>query len=364
MFTTTKTVRVLGFAVVASALGLLQACSPTGSEQVNGEEVGVVAQAAMVAGNSHVMAPVGYVAKFSTCTHYVESADAIRNNSRIVNIAADGTVPIQRVEASTTDSKDNFRRLRVGKLTKPLKGGTGYDRQLGTKVKFVKLGQIVQTKEADGSIVQWVIGSERLGEPVRSKTGRLEYNDHCFRNPAIVGKDTAGRLSAEVELAVSCVVEENNMPWNALSSVTFTPLVNFSDATDVGTANNPAVTPHPDEARYDGYDGAAHLYSGIGAALNDINGTERDETTAYLAGESYCHMIVSGGLEVPGAKRPATRSLPAPGIVYVKSLVIWRPVNPNVIIANAKVASVPDPIEPDPAPVEEVVAAADATVPM
>jgi hypothetical protein len=75
-------------------------------------------------------------------------------------------------------------------------------------------------------------------------------------------------------------------------------------------------------------------YSGAGAGMNDTNGTERTYYGDYFNGSEFCHYIVTSHLEVPAAKRPATKSYPAPGRINPKSPILWRPVNPNVRIAN------------------------------
>lgn len=366
MFTTSKTVRVLGFVGVTGALALLQACSldESGEAGVNDTDQAILLSKGGGKGgdNPRPMPPEGYQVRYSTCTYYVEGEGNVRNNSRIVNIAPDGTLPIQRAE-HVADGKDNYRRFNASRLPKGTLRGTGEDRQTGNTVEFVKLGQVVVTKENDGTIVQWIIGSEQLGNPVLNKnTGHLEYRDHCFRNPKLAGRDTAGYIEEGIELATSCVVEDINQSYNALSAYGYKPLVNFA-TTKVATANDPASRPHPDRATYEGFDGA-FMYGGEGAALNDINGAERDGTTAYLGGESYCHMIVNAGLEVPGSKRPATRSLPAPGVVNGKTLITWKPVNPNVTIADDKEPTARDQIEPEPEPVSEPVDADTDTRPM
>lgn len=373
MFTTTKSLRVLGFAGSASALALVQACAPNTGDDTNvNVDDGTVTPAGEATrtpiacpktgcgergDNGHPVPPANYVVRWSTCTYYVEGDAAFQNNSRIVNAAPDGTVPLQRVEQDAINPKDNFRRVKISLLPKNVHTGKG-TRPDGTSTEFVKLGQSVVTKEADGSVVQWVIGSFNLGAAVFNKTrNRPEYKDHCFRNPKLVGKDTAGRVSSGSELAVTCVVEESKMAWNALSAYGWTPLVNFATA-KVGTTSNP----HPDAATWEGSVGVVQYYSGNGAALNDINGAERDPSSNYIGGEAYCHMIVSNGLEVPGAKRPDTKTLPAPGSVNVKSLITWKPVNPNVTIANDQVPP-PDPVEPEPEPASEPISA-DDTIPM
>jgi len=342
--------------------------------------------------------PEGYVVKYSTCAHFIEGDAKVRNNSRVVAVRADGTIPLQRAEP-VGNPHDDLRRVIVAKLPHKLIGGEGVHRcngrhghgaldsgrkrdgvetvssalgagaadnnPVGKKVAFVKLGQIVATKEADGSVAQWVVGSEQLGEAIKNeRTGKLEYQDTCFRNPNVAGKDTSGFIAPGTTLASSCLVEELNQGFNAYSVYGYLPLVNYTTMV-VPTANDPLSRPLPDTlATYLGFDGTSHNYTGMGAALNDINGAERDQYTNYYGWDIYCHVIVSGGLEVPGAKRPATKSLPAPGSVNGKTFNVWRPVNLNVVIANDQDSRVPDPIEPEPAPADVPVDAADAVVPM
>jgi hypothetical protein len=349
------------------------------------------------------MPPVGYEVKWSTCAHFIEGDAPLLNNSRVVAVAADGTVPLQRVEP-LADSSDNFRRMIVDKLPRKLLGGQGrtacegrnahggksvvtttsalnaggpLDPQPPAQISFIKLGQVIAAREANGEVVQWVVGSEQLGPPVKNDNGKLEYQDTCFRNPNVAGHDTLGYLPPDSILAASCLVEEMNQGFNAYSVYGYLPLVNYATMI-IQTANDPALHALPDNlATYLGFDGVNHLYTGMGAALNDINGAERDLYTNYYAEDIYCHVIVSSGLEVPGAKRPATRSLPAPGAVIPGTYNVWRPVNPNVDIANdwepgsrriadpdAPAAPEPQPIEPEPMPADVPVDAADALVPM
>ena len=362
MFTTKKSLRVLGFAGVASALALVQACAPNTADDVNVNvaDPTVDPTALLIRGGdpAHPVPPAGYVVTWSTCTYYVDGTAPMHDNSRVANVAPDGTLPLQRVEP-VTGGKDNLRRVKATSVGKNVLFGTGVDWD-GKAVTFAKLGQAVSTKEQDGSIVQWVIGSQNLGNPIFNKAkNRYEYRDHCYRNRAAAGKDTAGRVASGSELAVTCVVETMKANYNSLSAYGWTPLVNYATA-KVGTANDPASKPHPDAATYEGTDGVAFFYMGYGAALNDINGAERDPSTNYIGGESYCHMIVSSGYEVPGAKRPDTKSLPAPGVVNVKTLVTWKPVNPNVTIAN-DIEAAPDPVEPEPEPAPDPVPAEDTS---
>ena len=149
------------------------------------------------------------------------------------------------------------------------------------------------------------------------------------------GQDTAGLLVEGTELATTCVVEDVNQEYNVLSIYSFAPLVNYTDIEVCSVSN-----PHPDNAQLTrtvtlASGATAYCYTGVGAALNDINGTERASTGLYLTETEHCHMIVTSGYEVPAAKRPATRSLPAPGSVNFDSFIAWRPVNTNFDIANA-----------------------------
>ena len=162
--------------------------------------------------------------------------------------------------------------------------------------------------------------------------------------------DTAGRVSDGLELAGVCIVEELGAEYNALAAEWgWTPLWNFADS-EVCMANGPNGRPHPDDAllvRSYSSTGSGpddtFCYKEYGAALNDLNGAERDWLGEYYAGNGWCHYIAVGGYEVPAAKRPATRSLPAPGAVNTRTYMAWRPVNPNVPIANGL-----DPRPPEP----------------
>jgi len=289
-------------------------------------------------------------------------------------------VPVMRVEP-LEDSEDNVRRVPVAKLTnKVLLRGEGVlrdDRVLlhgddsgalrpasaetraveleapQQMVSFLKLGQVVVTREPDGSILQWAISSDDLGDPVMNQaSGKLEYQDTCFRNPKTAGHDTSGYIAPGTELAPSCLVESLTQSYNAYSAYGYLPLVNHANLI-VPTANNPEQNALPEiYATYLGFDGNSHSYTGVGAALNDLNGTERDSYRNYYPYDIYCHMIISGGVEVPGAKRPATRSLPVPGVVDGKTLNVWRPVNLNLDIANDWESGAA-PFEPALVPVEE-----------
>lgn len=154
------------------------------------------------------------------------------------------------------------------------------------------------------------------------------------------GGDTAGRVAEGTELASTCVVETVLSPFNTLSANGFSPIWNFATL-EVCASNGPGVNPHPDYAdlvRSYASPGSevddVFCYTGWAAALNDTNGAERDWLGQYRVGEASCHYLSVSGLEVPAAKRPATRSLPAPGRVVDTTPIVWRPVNPNIPIAN------------------------------
>ena len=158
------------------------------------------------------------------------------------------------------------------------------------------------------------------------------------------GMDTMGRVSPGEELAATCVVEDLGQDYNAMSAVVsgFFGLVNWTDA--VVCSSTFHLFTYALYVGDGGHGPGVHCYTGTGAALNDINGMERDQYTNYYTGEGYCHYIENAGFEVPGAKRPATRSLPAPGVVKVNTPIVWRPVVPHIDIANVA------PPAPSPSP--------------
>jgi hypothetical protein len=143
---------------------------------------------------------------------------------------------------------------------------------------------------------------------------------------APVGRDSTG-TSVGMELSGSCLVEISLSAGNA----TGTPLINHATL-EVCTSS----FPHPDDAQLiktiiDAEGGViSYCYTGPGAALNDVGGTERDASNNYYTGPNYCHVIWSSGFEVPAAKRPSV----ALGQVRIQTPIVWRPVAPRVHIAN------------------------------
>ena len=152
------------------------------------------------------------------------------------------------------------------------------------------------------------------------------------------GHDTLGVWADGRELAANCVREDVGVSYNAYtmwSPSYFFRVMNYTDGNVCSLDEE-----HPDQAALtktiNYCNGTIYCYSFWGAALNDLNGAERDDKGLYFAEPERCHIIQNGGFEVPAAKRPATRSFPAPGSVNVYSLILWRPVSPNVTIANSR----------------------------
>ncbi len=189
---------------------------------------------------------------------------------------------------------------------------------------FALVGQAISRDGTPGG--EWIVAASR-------------QNGRQARCSEPSGRDTAGLLAEGRELAQSCLLEDVLTEFNAASAFeSGAQLLNYAGR-EVCFANPPGT--HPDYAemvRSYSRDGSGpddvFCYTGTGAVLNDINGTERDSMGEYWPGERYCHFLVVAGHELPGAKRPATLSLPAPGRVNDRTIMLWRPVNPNVDIAN------------------------------
>src|SRR4030095_1410034 len=148
---------------------------------------------------------------------------------------------------------------------------------------YARLGQAISK---DG-----IPGGDYIVAADVAKTGAL-----CLEP---TGLDTAGYLARGNELAVDCTIEEMLQPSNTQSALHFFlfPLINYS-TTEVCTSSTPHPDRVPEEDRIDG----AYCYTGYGAALNDINGTERDQQGMYFGGQEYCHTVIASGYEATGAK--------------------------------------------------------------
>jgi Tol biopolymer transport system component len=141
------------------------------------------------------------------------------------------------------------------------------------------------------------------------------------------GNDAPGILAVtKQDLASTGYLEqggsETNFGWGRLQNVA-TLLVGTSSF------------PHPDGAQLVYHDPIAGIYwyTGLGAAVNDVNG-ERDQLGTYYYLEWSQHYVMVGGIMVPAAKRPSTRSYPPPARIDFNSRIRWLPVNPYVNIAN------------------------------
>ena len=146
------------------------------------------------------------------------------------------------------------------------------------------------------------------------------------------GHDMASTAEG-TDLADMCVLEtagsETNVTRDAQGYPQ--PIVNWTDRY-VGTTS----IPHPDGAYLVSVDPDRLIawYTENGAALNDTAGIERGPKGEELGGLGRCHYVEIGGVQVPGAKRPSTKSYPPPGRVNVNSPIRWLAVNPYVTIAN------------------------------
>lgn len=179
---------------------------------------------------------------------------------------------------------------------------------------FVPIGQRVE-KPNGNSAGHWVTGVKAI-ETGGSSTWCLPGK----------GNDAAAATPEGTDLAATGMVEAANTNTNA-SGI---PLQNVATRT-VCTYS----TPHPDGALYTGpgYYAGTHCYTDLGAAVNDNNG-ERDSAGFYYGADWSYHLVMSNGVQVPAAKRPSTRSYPAPGSVNERSYLLWLVVNSYVSIAN------------------------------
>lgn len=324
--------------------------------------------------------PSGYTVRWSLCKYWhVNEDNNLRNNSRVYQVdeTNDGNnYPLSPVymKIPLVDPDDDQMPVVWAKVDsvinettaakgKPLVVSTYYPsiknprnqfiaNRIGKRERALKIGQAVIFK---GKV--YTVASEDLGQAVAFNHPRygagLAYEDHCYRSKA-QGTDTAGRVASGSELSALCILEDNLAEYNALSYYGWRQIYNVATA-KVPMANNPEGHAHPDLCSSYEKDSvsAAFYYTETSAALNDMNGTERDASGGYYAGEDYCHMIVSGGYEVPGSKRPATRSTPYPGSITKTSYLLWRPVNTSLSIANDVAPAVEDVYEAEPVPASE-----------
>lgn len=325
--------------------------------------------------------PAGYTVRWSLCKYFhTNDANDLRNNSRVVQIdeTNDGkqyplspnymkvplidpdddraTVVWANVDVVINETIQSKGKPLVTKTVFPgMKAADTYTiNRIGKVERALKIGQSVIWK---GRV--WTVTSANLGQAVainHPKYGPgLAYEDHCYRSAKAQGADTAGRVASGAELSALCIVEDNLAEYNAISYYGWRQIYNWATS-KVPMANDPSGHAHPDlcsSVAKDASSASVFWYTEFSAAMNDMNGTERDSSGGYYSGEEYCHMLVSGGYEVPGAKRPATKSSPYPGTIQKSSYVLWRPVNTSLTIANDVTPPAEDPYEPAPVPASE-----------
>ncbi len=186
-----------------------------------------------------------------------------------------------------------------------------------TGAAYAMAGQSISPRGMPGG--NYVIASRRS----RKDPPPCMQDPHA---PTARAADSAGTASG-VELAGSCTVETFGSTKNASGL----PLANYATKT---VCSSTFGSIDQLTAQYMGSPApGVHCYKGQGAGLNDISGTERNSSNAYLTGSKRCHVAWSGGYEVAAAKRPAVISYPVPGHVDTKSPIVWRPVS-TVPVAN------------------------------
>ena len=161
--------------------------------------------------------------------------------------------------------------------------------------------------------------------PLQAGSGAPDYivaaRMNAAGNVACTEPVTADTMGSAVPLerAASCVLETAFSSENA----TGRPLVNHANR-----IIRTSTTPHPDAHEGGptalGCENGSCLYTGEGAALNDIFGMERDANGVYYSSTERCHMIAQEGVVVPGAKRALELTAP----------LQWLPVDPTVFYAN------------------------------
>jgi len=180
-----------------------------------------------------------------------------------------------------------------------------------------------------------------VGDPIaHGKSRKLNYviavpvGEKKVSPCADIGKDDraaerdAAGVSKSYALATSCVTETMLAPYN----VTGKQMDNYATR-QVCTTSTPDTDADLLSATTVGHpEPNVWCYTGEGAGLNDVNGTERDIYNDYFSGSSRCHLVIYNGYEAYGAKRPATTGYPARPDSHTP--VVWRPVWSGGSIAN------------------------------
>jgi Tol biopolymer transport system component len=236
-------------------------------------------------------------------------------NRRLTPIE-DGTVPcveVDTLEATRCLFRTDLDVTGAHRIAPPAPSGPWLEDFGGQR--YAVVGQPVTR---DGSLASgaYVVGTEPDAEGTVPCVGAS-------------GQDAPGMFLNGIggDLSFGCTVESMGAEWNFGGGM----LQNHATR-HVGTSS----LVHPDgvaPVSVDPVRGVA-WYTGRGAALNDTGGMERDEFGVYYDFDWACHLVEAGGVAVPAAKRPSTRSFPAPGSVNVNSPIRWLVANPYVTIAN------------------------------
>ncbi|HVH43646.1 MAG TPA: hypothetical protein VM925_14925 [Labilithrix sp.] len=312
----TKAVRSVGLGLAASTLGLLFACSPADTDDVD-VDTGSTLNPTCAPGyiedpkdpKNCIPDPKGdqTPARFSYCAgvnpYAWHNTKGLPGNARLAPIV-NGYVPCVSLE--DPQAKPTTCKLPSSAVALDAKQGS-----------FAQVGQEIPVKAADGSVSVFVVASKVTATQLRD--GSVRYTVPCT---APAGADVAGTAAGE-ELAGACIVEAMGYADNAAhhehdnyASLQVCAIGTNADADEAAVAKSLTV----------------FCYKGEGAALNDVNGTERDMNNVYLVGSDRCHVGWNSGYEVPAAKRPATSGYPVK--VNEKSPIVWRAVASGVAIAN------------------------------
>jgi hypothetical protein len=244
----------------------------------------------------------------------------VEDNCRITQIKH-GAVPCVQVDTGKP-AKCEFSKRRH----RWLRSRTGR--------QFAVVGDPIA--KGKGRVGRYVIAVP-VGEKKVSPCADVPKDDRAAR------RDATG-VSTSYALSPSCIDETMLAPWDAsgmqmdnyaTQTVCTSSLPPSSAFGPSATATTPASNVDTDllSASYQGSpEPGVYCYSGEGAALNDVNGTERDIYKRYFSGRYRCHLVIANGYETYGAKRPATTGYPLR--VDPHTPVVWRPVATTVRIAN------------------------------
>ena len=219
-----------------------------------------------------------------------------------------GNARLARVENGKVPClhKESLERTQCDFITGsgPDDSGTYLDGLPGT---YAVIGQAVPLHAAPGGARDYIVAAQM------NAAGDVACTETTLA-------DTAGGYStATVEHSAYCVNETAFSSQNA----TGRPLVNHANQT-IQTSSDPHPDAHGGGPTALGCTNGICSYTGEGAALNDIFGTERDANGVYYSSTERCHMIVHEGVVVPGAKRA----------IAPDAALQWVPVDPTLFYAN------------------------------